>query len=297
MLKKELLNHGLKVSQTTVDHVYELKEDIENLRKQNLISEKFFKENLEWMSFNYRDTMKDARSILVIAYPQYMTRLNFIYNDKRYIVPVPPTYIYSKADSILEDILNRVLVPYKFSYKRASLPVKLLAVRTGLGMYGRNNICYINGYGSFHRLYAFYTDMPCAEGSWGDKKVMPECTECSACINACPSGCINNERFLIHAGRCITNLNEKEEDFPQWLSKSWHNSIVGCMRCQAACPQNREFTGKAENEVTFDKDETKLILEKVPFDILPDILKQKLDNLNLTEYYNVLGRNLSAIIE
>lgn len=232
-LERELQRHGLMAKTASIAHVSELKEEIAGLREKSMLDGQFYNENLHWLDFDYKNIMPDAKSILVIASPQLMTLLNFQYGDKIYRVPIPPTYVFSKVWETVEKLLLQVLSPYHYSIKKTALPAKLLAVRTGLGAYGKNNICYVS---------------------------------------------------------------EKERDFPEWLDKSWHNSIVGCMKCQLACPKNRDFTGRAENEATFTSEETTMILERLPLDQLPVSLKQKLESFDMIEYYDVLHRNLSVLI-
>ena len=138
--------------------------------------------------------------------------------------------------------------------------------------------------------------MPPAQDDWQDAEVMPECGKCEACVRACPTKCIDRERFLIHADKCITRYNENEGDFPEWFDRSWHNSIVGCMRCQQACPQNRGLLGKTDREVAFAAEETEMILEGKPLESLPPALRQKIEGLDMIEYYGVLGRNLEVLL-
>ncbi len=294
-LKRELQKNGLMVRITSVDHINELEREIARLREQSLLEEGFYNENLHWLDYDYKAAMPDAQSVIVVSKRQYTTFLNFKHKGKSYRVPEPPTYVYSNLRAGVEEILSGVLSPCGFHIKKASLPQKLLAVRTGLGMYGRNNICYIDGMGSFHRIFAFYSDMPAASDDWQEVRVMPECGTCKACIKACPAKCIDGGRFLIRADRCITRYNEAEGEFPEWLQDSWHNSVVGCMSCQAACPRNRDFMDKIDEEVDFTSEETDAILESVPEELLPDSLRQKLAALDLIEYYGILGRNLSAL--
>jgi len=42
-------------------------------------------------------------------------------------------------------------------YAARIVPIDRLAVRGGLATYGRNNVTYVPGMGSFHRLSAFYS--------------------------------------------------------------------------------------------------------------------------------------------
>lgn len=295
MLIDEIKSCGLKASTTSIEHIGEIKEEINSLKEQYLINNRLYEEYLSWFDFNNRGGMQNAKTILVIAYPQFITNVYFEY-DKKYTAILPPTYVYNEADSRVESLVCRILNSYGYSMRKAALPAKLLAVRTGLGMYGRNNICYVDGMGSFLRLYIYYTDMPCDEDSWTEKRVMPQCSQCGACVRACPTNCIDEERFLIHAHRCITYFNENEGEFPDWINKGWHNSVVGCIKCQALCPVNKEFICKRQCEAQLEKGEIELILKKTPIEQIPPSLKLKLDNLNLTEYYNVLHRNLSVLL-
>ena len=80
------------------------------------------------------------------------------YEGKQYQTVLGKNYKYSEIRAFCEEILSRILGKKDHSVDRAILPMKLLAVRSGLAKYGKNNICYINGIGSFTRLEAFYTD-------------------------------------------------------------------------------------------------------------------------------------------
>jgi epoxyqueuosine reductase len=183
--------------------------------------------------------------------------------DKSYPVVIPPTY-YDTIDNDVADILKTVLEPQGYQLQKVRLPEKLLAVRSGLAQYGKNNITYAKGMGSFQRPVVFISDYPCAEDSWGEAAVLEHCENCSACLKACPTNAIVSDRFQLYAERCLTFHNESAKAFPQWLSPSWHNCLVGCMICQKVCPANKEVVKWIEAGATFDHDETHLILEGVP---------------------------------
>ena len=169
-------------------------------------------------------------------------------------------------------------------------------MRSGLAQYGKNNITYVKGSGSFHRPVVFISDFPCEADSWGEPTVMGQCEKCSACVKACPTAAVGSDRFLLHAERCLTFLNEWPKDFPEWLSPAWHNSLVGCMICQKVCPANKEVVKWTESGATFDNEEADLILNGVSEDQLPRETLAKLKKLDMTEYYDVLGRNLKVLI-
>jgi epoxyqueuosine reductase len=243
--------------------------------------------------------MSGARSLIVVAVPQPQFRIIFTWKGKRVPVIVPPTYLYSReTDKQVEDLLAEILVPAGHHVARATVPKKLLAVRSGLGEYGKNNISYVRGMGSFHRLVAFYSDFPCQEDNWRESQMMESCQNCYACLRNCPTDAITSERFLLHAERCITFHNERPGDvpFPAWLDPSWHNCLVGCLRCQSICPENKDFLPWVEEREGLSQDEITLLREGVPLDQLPAATVTKLEQLDLVEDVGILPRNLSVFL-
>lgn len=298
ILIEELQKNGLKAEIISISHMDDIKNDIACLKEQSFFDEQFYNEYLRGrMEHNYWNSMPGAKSILIIACPQMITPIKFEYRGKNHTVIIPPTYVYGETYERVESILKQVLAPYKYSFEGFRFPAKLIAVRSGLAIYGKNNISYISKMGSLYRLFAFITDMPCSEDHWRNATVMPECSTCNACSRICPTGAIDDQRFLIHAEKCITFINEKTGDFPEWFDKSWHNSLVGCMKCQMVCPKNREFIHQSEKEITFTEEEIEMLLQNTPLEQLPCRLKEQLDKLNMTEYYDFLGRNLSVLIK
>ena len=151
--------------------------------------------------------------------------------------------------------------------------------------------------GSYHRLTVFASDLPCDHDTWQELKILEKCSNCKACQNDCPTAAIGNDRFVIKAERCLTYINEQLDPFPDWIDSKSHNSIIGCMRCQSVCPENKKFNAAIKNKDEFSKTETSLILKGIPFEELPEKLQQKFNDLGLTYYYKHFPRNLSALIE
>jgi epoxyqueuosine reductase len=116
-------------------------------------------------------------------------------------------------------------------------------------------------------------------------------------MDACPTGAMASDRFLLYAERCITFLNEQPGEFPDWLDSSWHNCLVGCLACQNACPMNQKIAGWTEDGMTFDEDETDFLLKSSPEATIPEKTIAKLEKLDIMEYADVLGRNLKVLIE
>jgi epoxyqueuosine reductase len=164
-----------------------------------------------------------------------------------------------------------------------------------LAQYGKNNITYVNGMGSYHRLVAFISDLPVAQDYWRAPQVLERCENCKACMNACPTGAISTDRFLLNAERCLTFHNERRADFPQWIKPAWHNCLVGCLYCQKACPVNKDVPLSIEEGPEFSENETALILQGAPKSELPRNAIEKIESLDMVGYLPVLGRNLKVL--
>ncbi|MGQ9600635.1 MAG: 4Fe-4S double cluster binding domain-containing protein, partial [Anaerolineae bacterium] len=243
-LYSQLEERGYKGRLASIQHLRALQEEIEANYGRGLFDEEFYQERLTGFAFNPPDSLPDARSLIVVAVPQPQMRVTFTWKGKQVPLIVPPTYLHwQETDKQVEDLLVEILGPQGYRVAQAALPKKLLAVHSGLGTYGRNNICYVDGMGSFHRLVALYSDFPCQEDDWQELRMMESCQKCSACLHHCPTGAITAERFLLQAERCLTFCNEKPGDvpFPTWIDSSWINCLVGCLHCQRVCPQNKDF--------------------------------------------------------
>ncbi len=178
-----------------------------------------------------------------------------------------------------------------------NLPLKRLAVQSGLANYGRNNITYMEGLGSNVSYKAYYTDIPCEEDSWRPVTTSEACKNCKLCINNCPTGAIRPERFLIDNQRCLSALNEVPGEFPDWLPESTHHTMYDCLRCQEICPMNKEYKDDVLRSVRFSEEETGLLLEGAPFDTLSNSMRARIKLLGLENYLSALPRNLSILLK
>jgi epoxyqueuosine reductase len=291
-----LIRQDLRGKIVSITHVRELQQEIDTLHKKNLLDKELYNAYLASFEFECQQKVANARSLIIVSVPQPQVRVMFDREDQSFPVIIPPTYSLS-TDQQAADLLEAYFEPRGYKLQKVRLPEKLLAVRSGLAQYGKNNITYVAGMGSFHRPVVFVSDAPCAEDSWREPSVLDICEECNACAKACPTDAIGSERFQLHAERCLTFHNERRNDFPEWLSPSWHNSLVGCMICQKVCPANKEFVKWIEAGTTFSIAETDLILNGASEQRLPRETIEKLKKHGIMEYSNVLPRNLRALIE
>jgi len=296
LICSQLKERGYRGAVLPIEHVAQLKHEIEGRLSQKEMDAGLYERYLTYFKFDVAASLPGARSIIITAAPQPQRKATFHFNRQSYSVIIPPTY-YHDTDNPIREILQDILGSSDCQLHPIALPVKLLAVGSGIAEYGKNNIAYVEGMGSFVRLKAFLSDMPTNRSEWLEPRVMKECDKCKACLKACPTGAILPDRFLIRAERCITFLNEWPEKFPGWIDPAWHNSLVGCMKCQLVCPVNKQFVKWVEQGEDFTEAETELILNGVLLDRLPPETVHKLNRSYMAEYLDVLPRNLRALMK
>jgi epoxyqueuosine reductase len=291
---------GYRASVVSIRRLHDLQEAIDGAHERGFLDEAFYQERLTRFVFSPPDNLPEARSLIVVAYRDPPVRFSFIWKGERFPLVVPPTYLHwREKDRRVEGLLAELPEPQGYRVAPATVPKKLLAVSSGLAEYGKNNVTYVEGMGSFYRLAAFYSDLPRKQDEWGEPKVMERCERCSRCLRSCPTGAIDPERFLLRAERCITFLNEKpgHVTFPEWVDCAGHNCLVGCMHCQRSCPENRAVLDWYEEGVEFSEQETELLLGGLPSAELPAVLVEKLERWDLLELLDVLPRNLAPLLD
>jgi epoxyqueuosine reductase len=295
----ELQSQGYKARIVSVQYLAVLQHEVETLRAQGAIDRKLDEYYLQRnYDFALREQFPTVQSLIIVAAPCRNTRVVFTQHDQRIPVVLPAGYgNEDRSREQAEDLLTYILYQEGYQVRQVQVPEKLLAVHSRLGSYGKNNVCYVPGMGSFHSLAAFCSDLPCEDDFWQEIVMSDECQKCSACLKQCPTGAIVEDRFLIHAERCLTFFNEMPGTFPDWIESSWHHCLVGCLKCQQVCPQNKPFIRDGDNTVEFTAEETDWLLKGHQFENFPAHLNTKLRELGLRYYRRVLARNLNVVLK
>ena len=106
------------------------------------------------------------------------------------------------------------------------------AAAAGLGWIGKNTLLLNKKFGSFLFLGEIITDTELAY----DEPVDNLCKTCTACMDACPVGALE-EAGVLNATKCISYLTlEHRSDLPE--NADLHGYLAGCDLCQTVCPYN-----------------------------------------------------------
>ena len=296
-LNNFLKKYNYKAGIVPFSRLEELRREIEGWHKKGYIDKTLYKSYLSGFTFNKSGNTFNPESVITVAIPQPQYRLYFNIKNKRFPVIIPPTYVNSyKIVQEVSALLNRFLSGTGYMVKSAILPEKLLAVHNGLSKYGKNNISYIEGLGSFYQLESFFSNVPCNDDNWYEERELEKCSDCRICLKNCPTGAISASRFLLRAEKCLTFFNEGDEEFPVWIKPESHNCLIGCIRCQIVCPYNRSVTSWIEDIGEFSSEETEKLLSGLPPDSLPPSIIEKMNLIDFNRHLHRIPRNLRALI-
>ena len=115
------------------------------------------------------------------------------------------------------------------------LAEKAVAVRSGVGWFGKNGCVITRGHGSWVLLAEILTDLELEP----DSPSRRDCGRCRICLDRCPTGAIAAP-YVVDARRCLSYLTiEHRGAIPLELRPLMGDWIFGCDLCQELCPHNR----------------------------------------------------------
>jgi len=240
-----------------------------------------------------------GRTVIVVATPAPAHLVRFELAEGALDAVLPPTYLRYRPhfEEVRQDLGRHGMPGARLDH--LDWPLKAVAARLGLVRYGRNNVGYAPGLGSWVQLCGFLTDAPLdppAPAPAAAPSLLDECDGCQICTAACPTGAIADDRVLLHAERCVTWINENPGPWPDWLPAWAHTCLLGCLECQRACPANPPLPVVASG-VEFTAAETATLLAAEQAGPRAESgIRAKLAWLGQPYAEPVLGRNLTALL-
>ncbi len=245
---------------------------------------------------------EEPRGVLLVAVPRAAHRVTFTVGGAPVATLVPPTYVgYRRLPALVREQLEADGPGTRLELEPLSAPLKGTAARLGLVRYGRHNVTYVPGMGSYFQMVGFLTraalELP---AGWRPlpPRELPTCAGCDLCLEACPNGAITEDRFLIRAERCRTLHNETPGPWPERFPVAAHDCLIGCLACQEACPVNAGRLRIEAAPVRFDEAETRALLrdEVGGADPAAERLRAGIEALGMIHHAPVLGRNRGLLL-
>jgi epoxyqueuosine reductase len=149
--------HGDVAVVVPVGRLADLRRDVEALKRDNVLND-FQRHIVDSMyTLEIPDIGFPVRSIIIVATPSVAATITLTRRGRSIPVSIPPGYVGNVSAPIaIERYLNEALAPMGYRVRHAPrIPKELLTVRSGLGVYGRNNLCYAEGMGSLPNLVTF----------------------------------------------------------------------------------------------------------------------------------------------
>lgn len=305
-LAKSALNLNLndpeftyKYKTVSVKHVKEVGDWFAKLKAEKRISDnKIFRGYIDNFVYDPEKVMPGAKSIIIVSVPFGSASVIFRKNGKKYKVIVPFEYWDNGLNypKLKERVFNDLVKNSSEKMQgQIRLPIKTLAARSGLAEYGKNNITYVDEYGSFQQLIGYYTtkEMP---DNWEPLKTLRLCKGCSICVNACPTKCFREDNFVIDIGKCITLYNELPDPMPEWINPKAHNVLAGCYACQWECPANKERKKDIKNIADMTEEETEFILKAGTDKKMREKIAEKLKLYPSVADFEYFSRNLKLVL-
>lgn len=301
-LQEWALKNSYKIAWGSMQCLSESLNQLEEMFQAGELNELQSNRLKEWIAYDdYK--IQNRKSIILVAHSVIgkTRRLIFDFNGTEITALLPPTYGDGGANQQYENEVEKNLASYlaAFGHKveRLAGPYKNLAARSGLGKFGRNNLIYVDGFGSYIRIVGFVTDAELNPEIFPEiereKQILETCGECNLCERSCPTHAIRADRFLLHVNRCLAYQNSRLYDGHD-LQSAKNDCLVGCITCQNQCPHNKAFIGVGSVlSEHFTQAESDYILKGS--DMVEEIgtrVYEKLGRLGLLQYREFIFRNI-----
>jgi len=107
------------------------------------------------------------------------------------------------------------------------------AERSGVGFIGKNTMLITRTHGSWVVLGTLVTEAELEP----TEPVLPGCGSCTLCVDACPTGALD-EPGVLDSTRCLSYWTQTAGELPDDVMDALEDRVYGCDICQDVCPWN-----------------------------------------------------------
>ncbi|RKX70658.1 tRNA epoxyqueuosine(34) reductase QueG [candidate division WOR-3 bacterium] len=186
-------------------------------------------------SYHPRSFLKKARSVIV-GIENYYARGRPLRPEEGEIARYTWSNYYYDLRTRLKELARFLKRAYQMRFRVFSngpLAEKPLAVKAGIGYYGKHTIIINEKFGSWIVIGEILTDLEIEP----DQPEENDCGDCRICIDACPTRAIEKP-YQLNWKRCIQYLSNHRVEIPLEIRRVWGNRLYGCTTCQEVCPKN-----------------------------------------------------------
>lgn len=239
-----------------------------------------------------QDERADKRASLLSIYPEFQSSISFLFSYKprkfsqdfkmgNYIFGFNGDDYHYVLRDYLEEIGKVLSADYKTVLDVEPVLERDLAVRSGLGWFGKNSMLINREHGSYFLIGSILLPFKASHKPTVEIDV-DHCGSCTSCIDLCPTLAIDPVSRTLNASKCISTFTievfKDIEKAPSGYEKA--SEIFGCDICQDVCPWNRKTLMKA---VDIEGEKGHMI-EDFFFKRPLDIVINQLENMSNREF-------------
>ena len=213
---------------------------LEEWLKRSYQGEMHYMENHFDMRLDPRILVPDSKSVISLTYNYYTDQKQnedapkisrYAYGeDYHHVVKDKLKILLQHMQETIGDLNGRCFVDSAPVMERA------WASKAGIGWIGKHSLLINKTQGSFFFLAEIIVD---AELEYDAPFATDHCGTCTACIDACPTGAIVENKVL-DGSKCISYFTiELKDAIPTSYKNKFDDWMFGCDICQDVCPWNR----------------------------------------------------------
>ena len=252
-LSQRIKNHGQNIGLdeikiTTAENLKELRNFMEDRKRLGQLS-KFVKDDLELIT-SPKKVLSGAKSIIVVAMSYHC---NQDYDSRgltgklsKFVQGQDYHRVLGAKLKKLEKFLYKLksdVNTYQFVDTGATVD-RALAKKAGIGWQGKNCSIIHPENGSWIFIGGIITDLELK----ADQALEDKCGSCTKCLDACPTGALEEARVL-NAEKCLGQVTLTKGYLSIKERKAIGTRVWGCDTCQEVCPYNQQ--AKAGNHPEF----------------------------------------------